>query len=265
MSIFSNEALKNKHIIITGASGGIGRATVEVIASMGAKITASGRNTEKLKKLIEDYPGYDIAIVEADINKPQDRQALVDIAIKTHGPIFGLVNSAGTAGGGFGRQEVEHVDEELLTNVMHTNWTATVLLTQLVYKEMIKQKDGAIVNISSLSGLRGRYGASAYVSSKFALIGFTQSLALEAIEHRIRVNAVCPGYVETEMGQSAILSSSQRNGLSYEEQLEKIKTDIPSSEIINPIEVANTVAFLLTNATNNIIGESIKISGGAVL
>jgi 3-oxoacyl-[acyl-carrier protein] reductase len=134
-----------------------------------------------------------------------------------------------------------------------------------VYKEMIKQKNGAIVNISSLSGLRGRYGDSPYVSSKFALIGFTHSLALEAIEHRIRVNAVCPGYVDTEMGQNAILSSAQRNGLSYEEQLEKIKTDIPSSEIIKPIEVANTVAFLLTNAANNIVGESIKISGGAVL
>ncbi|XKG62315.1 SDR family oxidoreductase [Mesobacillus maritimus] len=104
-------------------------------------------------------------------------------------------------------------------------------LTKLVYRHMIDKKQGNIVNVASLSGLRGVYGNSAYTASKFALIGWTQCMAVEAIQHQIRVNAVCPGFVETDMAESLISSQAQRNQLSFEVQLNNVKQGIPSGRL----------------------------------
>lgn len=259
MSIFSNNALDGKHIIVTGASGGIGKAIVDTVKSMGALVTATGRDAEKLYSFYGLDPN--INVQPLDIDRVDLHDAFIKQAISKFGNIYGLVNAAAT----FGRGPVDELEAEILEQTMHTNWFATVLFTQKIYRHMIPNKTGAIVNISSLSGLRGVHSNSAYVSSKFALVGFTQSLALEAIEHGIRVNAVCPGFVNTKMGVDAILDRATRNGISYEEQYEKLKKEIPAGKIIEPYEVANTTAFLLTDATFSIIGESIKISGGTVL
>jgi len=97
------------------------------------------------------------------------------------------------------------------------------------------------------------------------LIGFTQSFALEAIQHGIRVNSVCPGYVETDMGASSIQTKGIREGRSFEEQYKIANESLPSGRISTPREVANTIAFLLTDAASNIVGESVKISGGSVM
>src|SRR5690606_5310852 len=117
----------------------------------------------------------------------------------------------------------------------------------------------------SLSGLRGGYGHTAYAASKFALIGFTHCLAVEAIKHNVRVNAVCPGFVDTEMGYDVIRRQAAANRVSFEEQLERTNAGIPSGRTTTPEEVANAIAFLLTDAAASIVGESLKISGGAVL
>ncbi len=172
------------------------------------------------------------------------------------------MNAAGVSGS-FGRDTLDKITEGELHRMMQLNWTATVLLTQRVYKDM--EQGGAIVNISSLSGLRGGKGNTPYASSKFALQAFTQSFALEAIERGIRVNAVCPGYVDTAMGNGAILSVGKAVGNDYTEQRRLIEQQMPSGRITNPEEVANTATFLLTGAAKNIIGESIKITGGAYM
>jgi 3-oxoacyl-[acyl-carrier protein] reductase len=124
---------------------------------------------------------------------------------------------------------------------------------------------GAIVNVASLSGLRGTYKSIPYCSSKFALVGFTQSLALEAVEHDIRVNAVCPGWVDTEMGREAIESKAEARGRGSDEQLERELEAIPSKKMSTPSDVANAVVYLLSDGSQNIVGESLKISGGSVL
>jgi 3-oxoacyl-[acyl-carrier protein] reductase len=121
------------------------------------------------------------------------------------------------------------------------------------------------VNVSSLSGLRGTYGNSAYSASKFAITGFTQSFAVEAIEHNIRVNSVCPGFVDTDMGINAIKRKAGRESKSFEEKMKEVESGIPSGRITTAREVANTIAFLLTDAAENIVGESVKISGGSVM
>lgn len=265
MTIYTSSALQDKHALITGATGGIGYQTAIVLASMGAKLTLTGRKKDKLQTLKQEIltqtPDATIFTYTTDITESANREALIQHAEQTLGPVSLLVNSAGT----FIDSEVEQLSQEQLEKTMHLNYTVPILLSQQVYPAMKNQRYGVIINVSSLSGLRGTFGGTAYCGSKFALIGFTQSFALEAIQHGIRVNAVCPGFVETEMGHQAINEKAIRANRSFEEQYQLASEGLPSGRITTPEEVANTIAFLLTDAANNIIGESVKISGGSVM
>lgn len=265
MSVFANDALSHKHILITGATGGIGYETAKVVAGMGAKVTITGRNEEKLKGLADELESIThkekIAVLPADLTKKEERLNLIADAEKAHGFINGLVNSAGVAGG----KTVEELDEEFIEKLMNVNYKCTFLLTQEIYKKMMERQEGEIVNLASLSGLRGTHGNTAYAASKFAVVGWTQSMALEAIEYGIRVNAVCPGYVDTEMARNSIRRKAERKGITFEQGMEEAASSIPSGRISAPEEVANTIAFLLTDAAANIVGESVKISGGSVM
>ncbi|MBW3114261.1 MULTISPECIES: SDR family NAD(P)-dependent oxidoreductase [Bacillaceae] len=260
--LFHENTLKDHHILITGATGGIGYETAKVAVQAGARVTITGRNEEKLKKLKAECGNpSQVFLYKADLTSNEDREQLLSAATKHHGPITGLVNSAGIGGGDM----VENLSEEDLRSIMELNYFSLVKLTQAVYHQMKDNQKGAIVNISSLSGLRGTHGNSAYSASKFAVTGFTQAFAHEAIEHKIRVNAICPGYVDTEMGRNAIKSKGEREGRSYEKQLEVAKDSIPSGKLTSPVEVANTIVYLLSDAAENIVGESVKISGGSVM
>lgn len=265
MSIFSSEVFEGKHALITGATGGIGYETAKVLASMGANVTITGRKENVLHQLKDeiekDSPQVEMLLHVADLAKESDREELVRTAEKELGPVSLLVNSAGVTGGGV----MEVLTQEELERIMHLNFTVPILLTQQIYESMKKQKEGAVVNVSSLSGLRGTFAGTAYVGSKFALNGFTQSFALEAIRHNIRVNAVCPGYVDTEMGRNSIRSKAEREGNSFEDQFDIESKNLPSGRITTPEEVANTIVFLLSDAAENIVGEAVKISGGSVM
>ncbi|MCA1065532.1 SDR family oxidoreductase [Rossellomorea sp. AcN35-11] len=260
--LFHENTLKEQHILITGATGGIGYETAKVAVQAGAKVTITGRNEEKLNQLKEECQDPSrVYICKADLTDANDRNYLLSSAIEQPGPITGLVNSAGIGGGDL----VEKLSEEDARKIMELNYFALVQLSQAVYQQMKDKMKGSIVNISSLSGLRGTHGNSAYSASKFAVTGFTQAFALEAIENNIRVNAICPGYVDTPMGRNAIKSKGEREGRSYEEQLAIAKDSIPSGRLTSTVEVANTIVYLLSEAAVNIVGESVKISGGSVM
>ena len=265
MSIFSSTTLKGKRALITGATGGIGYETAKVVASMGAAVTITGRKENVLKELKADIenetPHAKVFYYLADLANADEREQLIQASEEKMGPVSLLVNSAGITGGGV----IEDLTQDELERIMHLNFTVPILLTQRLYESMKDNKDGAIVNVSSLSGIRGTFAGTAYVGSKFALNGFTQSFALEAIQHNIRVNAVCPGYVETKMGLDSIGRKAERENSTFEEQY-KIESDkLPSGRITNAKEVANTIAFLLSDAAENIVGESVKLSGGSVM
>lgn len=265
MTIFTKDALAHKHVLITGATGGIGFETAKVVAGMGAKVTITGRNEEKLNALAEELEKLaakeNIFIQPADLTNHEDRLQLIGNAEKAHGFINGLVNSAGIAGGA----TVEELDEEFIEKLMNVNYKCTFLLTQEIYRKMMDHKEGDIVNLASLSGLRGTHGNTAYAASKFAVVGWTQSMAYEAIEYGIRVNAVCPGYVDTQMARNSIRRKAENKNISFEEGMKEAAASIPSGRISTPAEVANTIAFLLSDAAGNIVGESVKISGGSVM
>ncbi|MFB1082889.1 SDR family NAD(P)-dependent oxidoreductase [Jeotgalibacillus sp. JSM ZJ347] len=263
--IFAHDGLKDHHIIVTGATGGIGWHTVLEALKTGASVTAAGRNEDKLNDLKAACreAGVDakLLVVSADLNEFEDREELIQKAQEHAGPVTGLVNSAGVSGG----DTVEELSEEDMRKVMELNYFSTVSLTQLVYPGMKEAQAGAVVNVSSLSGLRATHGNTAYAASKFAVIAFTQAFAHEAAEYGVRVNAVCPGFVDTEMGRNAISKKGERAGRSFEEQLKIVEEGLPSGRITQPEEVARTILFLLSDAAENIIGESVKISGGAVM
>ncbi len=265
MGIFDKQALANRHVLVTGATGGIGWETAKTIAQMGAKLTVTGRDPDKLKKLENELAGLmdpsRLHLHAADLTEARDREQLVETAEARLGIIDGLVNSAGAAGG----KQVEELDQEFLERLMNINYTSTFLLTQLVYRRMMEIGRGDIVNLASLSGLRGTAGNTAYAASKFAVVGWTQSMALEAIEHGVRVNAVCPGYVDTEMATDSIRRKAERKEISIEQATGEAQSSIPSNRLSTPQEVAQTIAFLLTDAAPNIVGESVKISGGSVM
>ncbi|RWZ52359.1 SDR family oxidoreductase [Halobacillus fulvus] len=265
MNIFSQDVLKDRHIVVTGATGGIGYEAAKEIVRAGGHVTITGRNEDKLNTLKDECvtinENADIHICVADLNNQEDRERLVLEAVQTLGDISGLVNSAGIIGGA----TLEQLDEQEMRNIMELNFFSTVLLTQEVYVHMRNEGRGSIVNLSSLSGLRGTHGNTAYSGSKFALIGFTQSFAYEAIENGVRVNAICPGYVDTAMGQAAIRNKGEREGRSYEEQRQLAEESIPTGRLTQPEEVARSIVFLLSDAAENIVGESMKISGGNVM
>jgi len=265
MTIFSNSAFLGEHLLITGATGGIGSALAKTAAALGATVTLTGRNEEKLSELQaelrESFGEKKVHSFKADLSLEEERLALVEFAEKQAGEITMLVNNAGL----YHYSRVDQLLEEDLNRIMHVNFTSAVLLTQLVYKGMLQEKRGSIVNVASLSGLRGNPGNTAYVASKFALVGFTHCLALEAIQHGIRVNAVCPGYVDTEMGERVIDETAKDQAKSYNDHYAQVEKGIPSGRISTPQEVANSIIFLLSNATGNIVGETLKISGGALL
>jgi len=264
MSLFKEDALKGEHALVTGATGDIGYETAKTLAQMGASLTITGRREnvlEDLKEEIEkEVSDAKVFVYVADLANESERDNLVAAAAEEFGFISLLVNNAGITGG----DVLETLTQEELERIMHLNYTAPILLTQKVYESMQENKRGAVVNVTSLSGLRGTYGNTAYAGSKFALTGFTHSFAVEAIEHEVRVNAVAPGFVETEMGKNSINNKAERANNSYEDQYEIESNNLPSGRITQPEEVANTIAFLLTEGAENIVGETIKISGGSV-
>ncbi|TWT14316.1 SDR family NAD(P)-dependent oxidoreductase [Planomicrobium sp. CPCC 101079] len=265
MSIFSAEALNHKHVLITGATGGIGYETAKLLVKMGAKVTITGRNREKLNELETELflltEEDKVFTKEADLTNEESRKELISGAKEKLGFINGLVNSSGIAG----TEVMEELDEQFIENMMNVNFKSTFFLTQSIYSDMIKQQEGDIVNVASLSGLRGTYGNSAYAASKFAVVGWSQCMAVEAIAHNIRVNAVCPGYVETDMAKMLIIKNAENSGNTYKEAYANAERSIPSGRLTKPDEVANSIAFLLTDAAKNIVGESLKISGGSVM
>ncbi|WNC13441.1 SDR family NAD(P)-dependent oxidoreductase [Brevibacillus brevis] len=265
MTIFSNTAFRGKHALITGATGGIGSATAKLLASMGAAITLSGRNESRLesvsKEIRQQFPESTVHVIRADLTHQSERRKLVEGAVRQGGPISFLVNNAGA----FQYEPMEELTQESMDSLIGINFTSTVLLTQLVYEGMKASGHGSIVTVSSLSGMRGLPGTISYSASKFALIGFTHALALEAIGHGIRVNAVCPGFVDTNMGHDVVSATAAAGNVSLEQRWQQVNASIPSGRITQPEEVANTIAFLLSDAAGNIVGEAVKISGGALV
>ena len=237
--------LKNKKIIITGATGGIGYSLVKKFTNLGSKILASGTNEEKLKKLKDDF--NDIKIEKFKLDEHQNIESFIEKAHNTLGGIDVLINNAGITLDNLSIR----LTEENWKKVIDINLTATFLMCKFCIKKMLKNKFGKIINITSVVGHTGNLGQANYAASKAGIVAFSKSLAIEYAKKNININCVSPGFIKTEMTDK------------INEDFKKILiSKIPSGDLGTGEDVSNCVAFLASDMSNYINGETIHVNGG---
>ena len=237
--------LKNKKIIITGATGGIGNSLVEKFDSLGCQIIATGTNEEKLNNLKKKHPK--IIIERFKLDQHDKIESFIETAHEKLSGIDILVNNAGITLDNLSIR----LTEENWKKVLDINLTSTFLMCKFTIKKMLKNKYGKIINITSIVGHTGNLGQANYAASKAGIIAFSKSLAIEYAKKNINVNCVSPGFIKTDM-------TDQIN-----EEFKKILINkIPSGDLGRGEDVSNCAAFLASDMANYINGETIHVNGG---
>ncbi len=235
-----------KYVLVTGGTQGIGAATVRLLAQHGYHVLFSGRDRTLADELTKEFPNT--TFLEADLSDASGITALAEQAIAaSEGCLAGLVNNAGvTARSSFG-----DINAELYEKVMSVNLRAPTLLTALCL-DALKRGEGSVVMVSSIAGKAGEEGLALYTASKAALLGLTKALALE-LAPAVRVNAVCPGQIETKMMERTLAISGRRSLL---------ESRIPMARLGTPDDVAQAIAWLVSPLSSFVNGDTITIDGG---
>ncbi len=245
--------LTGKTAVVTGGSRGIGKAVALKLAELGANIVVNyTKNPEKAQEVIKTIEGMGLKAmaIKADVSNSAEVDELFRRVEENFSTIDILVNNAGITRDTL----LVKMKEEDWDNVISINLKGTFNCTKAVIKKMMKQRSGKIVNIASVIGVTGNAGQSNYGASKAGIIGFTKSIAKEVGSRGINVNAVAPGFIETDM--TDILS---------EEIKDNLLTNIPLKQLGKPEDVANTVAFLCREDSKYITGQVINVDGGMVM
>tara|TARA_B100000902_G_scaffold371938_1_gene398489 strand:- start:20 stop:751 length:732 start_codon:yes stop_codon:yes gene_type:complete len=237
--------LKDKKILITGATGGIGNALVEKFNSFGSKIVATGTNEEKLSNLKKKYPKIFIEKFKLDEHKKIEQ--FIETVSEKVGGLDILVNNAGITLDNLSIR----LTEENWKKVIDINLTSTFLMCKFAIKKMLKNKCGKIINITSIVGHTGNLGQANYAASKAGIIAFSKSLAIEYARKNININCVSPGFIKTEMTDKI-----------NEEFKKNLISKIPSGNLGTGEDISNCVAFLASNMADYINGETVHVNGG---
>lgn len=242
--------LDGKTAVVTGASRGIGRAIAIELAKEGANVVVNySGSKEKAEQVVEEIKklGTKAISVQANVSDAESVQNLMKEAIEQFGSIDILVNNAGITRDNL----IMRMKEEEWDDVINTNLKGVFLATKAVTRQMMKQRSGRIINISSVVGVLGNAGQANYVAAKAGVIGLTKTTARELASRNILVNAVAPGYIATEMTEA------------LPEDVKKTITDqIPLSKIGNPEHIAKAVVFLASDDASYITGQTIHVDGG---
>jgi NAD(P)-dependent dehydrogenase (short-subunit alcohol dehydrogenase family) len=253
------DALAGRHALVTGASRGIGAAIAGALVAGGAKVSLLARDTTLLGQLAREL-GAATFTVQADVTDPHAVRAAFSAARERFGAVHILVNNAGQAVSA----KFTDTDPALWDRILGVNLTGTYLCTREAVPDMLAAGFGRIVNIASTAGVRGAAYLSAYSTSKHAVVGLTRALALEYATKNITVNAVCPGYVDTDIVKRAVSNITQKTGRSESEALASLIATNPQRRLIAPREVARTVLWLCQPGAEGVNGQSIILSGGEV-
>jgi NAD(P)-dependent dehydrogenase (short-subunit alcohol dehydrogenase family) len=243
------DALRDKVVVVTGASSGLGARFARVLAAAGARPVLAARRAERLAALREELGGA-VETVACDVTEAADRERLIETAWERHGRLDGLVNNAGTAAMG----PALKLDPEVFAGVVDTNLVAPFALSCLAARRMRESGGGAIVNVASTLGLRGSPNASPYSASKHGVIGLTRTAAIEYAPHGVRVNAVCPGAIDTPMMDETFAR--------FPGFREVLVGFVPMGRMGTAAEVANAIAWLLSDAAAFVTGEALTVEGG---
>ncbi len=248
-------------IFVTGGGRGIGRAVALAFAEPGATVAIASRTRDQLDRTARDIRdrGADAIALEMDVTDSTSVQSALS-RIQSRGTgIDVLVNNAGVGGG----QPVEGSDESAWRRIIDTNVVGTYLVCRAALP--LVAEGGRIINLSSVLGRFGVPGYTAYCASKHAVIGFTRALALELTARSITVNAISPGWVDTDMAVEGMTLGADAMGVSYEEFRRRALKAVPIKRIIQPEEVAGLVRFLASPAAAAITGQTYNICGGQVM
>ena len=238
--------LKDKNIIITGASGGIGNSIVKKLYDNGANILASGTKIEKLNELKSNFEK--IKILKFDISKVDKIEEFIENATREMGGNLDcIVNNAGITQDNLAiRMSIDEWNK-----VINTNLNSTFFMSKFAIKKMLKNKSGKIINITSVVGHTGNLGQSNYTASKAGIIAMSKSLAIEYSKKNININCISPGFIKTVMTDKI-----------DDKFKETIISKIPSGRLGEPEDIANAVLFLASNQSDYINGETLHVNGG---
>lgn len=248
-------ATARRHALVTGGGKGIGLAVAAALSAAGIEVTALGRDEAALRAALS--AGHARGAITADITDAQSIRTAVAEAAR-HAPIDILVNNAGGAETG----PFLRLGDEVFERLMLVNFHGALRLTRAVLPGMIERGFGRVINVASTAGLKGYAYASAYVASKHALVGLTRALALETAKAGVTVNALCPGYTDTDMVRASVERVSAKTGGSGAAVLARFKEANPQGRLVRPDEVAAAAVWLASDAAGAVNGQAIAIDGG---
>lgn len=257
------QPLAGQHAVVTGGGSGIGAATAEALLRNGARVTLMGRDAARLdaqratlSALVEGEMACEVACVSVDVSN----EAAVAAAFEQAGAVDLLINNAGQAQAA----PFAHTDMALWQRMLDVNLTGVFLCTRAVLPHMLERGHGRIVNIASTAGQIGYAYVAAYCAAKHGVIGLTRALALEVATKGITVNAVCPGYTETELLRASLDQITSKTSRSEQEARSILLRNNPQNRFVTPDEVAHAALWLCMPGSAAITGQSLSVSGGEV-
>lgn len=248
------------HALVTGGGSGIGAAIASTLVQAGLRVTIIGRRLDALQAVAARHPGH-MHAVEADVTDAQAVAVAFADAKARFGPVQVLVNNAGQAHSA----PFIKTDSALWQQMLSVNLTGTFNCTQAALPDMLAAQWGRIINVASTAGLTGYAYVAAYCAAKHGVVGLTRALALEYAKKGITVNAVCPGYTETEILRESIANVVAKTGRSEAQARSEFSAGNPQGRIVQPEEVADAVLWLSGHAAASVTGQSIAVSGGEVM
>lgn len=255
------QPLAGRHALVTGASRGIGLAIAERLLAEGARVTLLGRQLAAVDDAVSKLSDESGFAVAADVSDVAQVRTAILAATQRFGAIDILINNAGQATSA----PLHRMDDAVWHTMIAVNLTGTYNAMRAVLPSMLERNFGRIVNVASTAGLKGYPYVSAYSAAKHGVIGLTRSVALEVASRNITVNAVCPGYTDTQIVRETISNIQAKTSRSEGEALAVLVANNPQRRLIRPEEVASTVAWLCLPGSESVTGQGIAVAGGEVM
>jgi len=257
----SSQLLSGKHALVTGGWRGIGAAVVKILLAHGARVTSVSRTGAPPKESGASGSRDAIHYASADVTDPESVRKAFESARGRFGEITILVNNAGQAASA----PFLKTDPTLWRKMMVVNLDGTFHCTQAVLAGMLAAGWGRIINIASTAGLTGYGYVTAYCAAKHGVVGLTRALAIEVATKGVTVNAVCPGFTDTDIAKEAVANIVAKTGRTAEQAQGELASRNPQKRLVRPEEVANTVAWLCLPGSEAITGQAIAVAGGELM